>query len=114
MFTLWSSIRDNPEEYRDQNVSNVLEDMIQEEEMEVVQDFSDKWYVEEEELMYVVANYNPKKDRQNGENELKRSANYDLYRESAENPVSKLRYWKTVRTELKEVMSEDILPLQRK
>lgn len=114
MFTLWNSIRDNPEEYRDQNVSNVLEDMIQEEEMEVIQDFSDKWYVEEEELMYVVANYNPKKDRQNGENELKRSANYDLYRESAENPVSKLRYWKTVRTELKEVMSEDILPLQRK
>ncbi|MCC5895576.1 MAG: type I restriction endonuclease subunit R [Alkalibacterium sp.] len=114
MQTLWDSIRDNPEQYRNQNVSNVLEDMIQNEQYEFIQDFSEKWKVEEDELKYVIANYNPKRDKQNGENELKQTASYDAYRAAVEKPVSKLRYWKTVRSDLQELMREEILPLQRK
>lgn len=114
MQSLWDSIRNDPEQYRNQNVSNVLEDMIQNEQYEFIQDFSDKWKVEEDELKYVIANYNPNRDKQNGENELKKTASYDAYREAVDKPVSKLRYWKTVRTDLQELMREEILPLQRK
>ena len=114
MKSLWDSIRQDPETYRNKNVSNVLEDMIQEEEQEFIQDFSQKWEVEEDELAYVVANYNPHKERQNGENELKQTADYYSYKEKVEQPVSKLRYWKTVRSDLKDVMEKEILPLQRK
>jgi len=114
MKSLWDSIRQDPETYRNKNVSNVLEDMIQEEEQEFIQDFSQKWEVEEDELAYVVANYNPHRERQNGENELKQTANYYSYKEKVEKPVSKLRYWKTVRSDLKDVMEKEILPLQRK
>jgi type I restriction enzyme R subunit len=114
MQKLWDGIKQNPEDFRDKNVSNVLEDMIQSEEQEFIHDFSEKWHVNEDELTYVVANYNPKRDKQNGENELKQSADYEAYREKVENPVPKLRYWKTVRSDLKEVMQNEILPLQRK
>ncbi|GAB2323829.1 HsdR family type I site-specific deoxyribonuclease [Alkalibacterium sp. m-11] len=114
MQRLWDGIKQNPEDFRDKNVSNVLEDMIQSEEQEFIHDFSEKWHVNEDELTYVVANYNPKRDKQNGENELKQSADYEAYREKVENPVPKLRYWKTVRSDLKEVMQNEILPLQRK
>lgn len=114
MQKLWDNIKDNPEDFRDKNVSNVLEDMIQSEEQEFIQDFSEKWHVDEDELTYVVANYNPKRNKQNGENELKKSADYHAYKEKADNPVPKLRYWKHVRSDLQETMQKEILPLQRK
>ncbi|MDN6729898.1 MAG: type I restriction endonuclease subunit R [Alkalibacterium sp.] len=114
MRKLWDNVLDNPEDYRDKNVSNILEDMVQSEEQAIIQDFSDRWELEEEELTYVVANYNPKRNKQNGENELKQTADYYAYREKVNEPVPKLRYWKTVRSDLKEVMNKEILPLQRK
>lgn len=114
MRNLWDSILKDPENYRDQNVSHLLEDMIQDTESTVVHDFSAKWQVDEDELAYVVANYNPKKERQNGESELKQSANYPAYKESVEKPVSKLKYWKNVRSDFDNVMKEEILPLQRR
>lgn len=112
MRNLWDGIRRDPEDYRDKNVSNLLEDMAQETKYEVVQDFSEKWQVDEEELEYVVANYSSKKERQNGEKELRDSADYQAYREKTEKPVPKLKYWKTVRSDLEKVMVNEILPLQ--
>ncbi|API88052.1 DEAD/DEAH box helicase [Marinilactibacillus sp. 15R] len=114
MQNLWGNIRLNPEKYRDQNISNVLEDVIQSEQQYVIEDFSQKWQVKQEELSYVVANYSPKKDKQNGESELKESANYYAYKEKAEKPVSKLKYWKHVRSDFEEIMKNEILPLQRR
>ncbi|KFN90587.1 type I restriction-modification system, restriction subunit R [Tetragenococcus muriaticus PMC-11-5] len=110
---LWNNIQQEPENYRDQNVSNLLEDMVQGTSYEVQQEFSDKWQVDEEELAYVMENYNPKKKHQNGEQELQRTADYSTYKEKAEEPVSKLKYGKTMRKELDKVMKEEILPLRR-
>ncbi|MDE1549996.1 type I restriction endonuclease subunit R [Jeotgalibaca caeni] len=114
MRRLWDNILQNPEDYRNQNVSQVLENMILDAQEDIIQDFSQKWHVEEEELAYVVNNYNPKKQRQNGENELKESADYNAYKEKVDEPVSKLKYWKTVRSDLEELMENEILPLQRR
>src|SRR5699024_2383767 len=87
MRKLWDNVLDNPEDYRDKNVSNILEDMVQSEEHAIIHDFSNRWELKEEELTYVVANYNPRRDKQNGENELKQSADYHSYREKVDQPV---------------------------
>lgn len=68
----------------------------------------------EDELEFMVSNYNPKRVRQNGEAELKRTSNYEEYKQKAETPVSKLKYWKSVRRELDELMAEEILPLRKR
>lgn len=111
---LWKSIQDNPEEYRDQNVSVLLENMIQTTRYELVEDFAQKWCVNEDNLDFVVSNYNPNRERQNGESELKHTSNYSKYKETDKEPVSKLKYWKTVRQDLDELMKNEILPLRKK
>lgn len=113
MQALWSDIQLNPENYRDQNVSQILEEMKADVEKTAIDQFSNKWQVKEEELAYVVSNYNPTKERQSGENELKSTSDYSSYREKAEEPVSKLRYWKEVRSDFKELMEKEIMPLRR-
>lgn len=112
MEQLWGNIQDNPEKYRDQNISYLLEDMKQATTNEVVHSISEKWCVNEESLGYVVSNYNLHRKRQNGEAELKATSDYEKYRETNENPVNKLRYWKMFRQELDEKVKDKILPLK--
>lgn len=109
---LWRDIQLNPENYRDQNVSLILEEMRQETEYKAIQEFSQKWSVEEDAATYVALNYNPKKKKQSGENEMKSSADYDNYKQTVENPVSKLRYWKNVRSDFEKMVKNEILPLR--
>lgn len=111
---LWEDIQYHPEEYRNQNISILLENMIQTTNYELTKDFSEKWCINEETLDYVVTNYKPNRKRQNGESELKNTSDYDKYRETYDNPVSKLKYWKTVRQDLDELMINEILPLRNK
>lgn len=114
MKQLWHEIQVDPEAYRNQNVSMLLENLIHNTTYELVEEFSDKWQVNEDELEFMVSNYNPKRARQNGEAELKRTSNYEEYKQKAETPVSKLKYWKSVRQELDELMTEEILPLRKR
>ncbi|MGX7196348.1 type I restriction endonuclease subunit R, EcoR124 family [Enterococcus olivae] len=109
---LWDDIQLNPENYRDQNVSLILENMRQETEYQAIQDFSQKWSVEEDAAAYVALNYNPKKKKQSGENEMKSSADYEHYKQTVEDPVSKLRYWKNVRSDFEKMVKNEILPLR--
>ncbi|WP_062350000.1 type I restriction endonuclease subunit R [Bacillus kwashiorkori] len=114
MKELWDNIQKDPEAYRDQNVSVLLEEMIQKTTYKLIDDFSKKWYVKEEELSFMVANYNPSLDKQNGESELKRTSNYESYKVNTENPVKRLSYWKTVKQDFEKMMSNEILPLQKR
>ena len=52
---------------------------------------------QEDELAYVVSNYSPAKEHQNGETELKHTSDYEAYKENKENPVHKLSYWKNIK-----------------
>lgn len=111
---LWSDIQETPELYRDQNISVILEDRIQSSSSEQIEGFADKWCVNEETLNFVVSNYNSKRDRQIGETELKNTSDYDKYKKTNSQPVSKLRYWRTVREDLNELMNNEILPLRKR
>lgn len=114
MKDLWEDIKRDPEAYRDQNVSVLLEEMIQKTNDKLIEDFSNKWYVQEEKLAYLVANYNPSKDKQNGEAELKRTSDYEGYKAHTEKPVKRLSYWKSVKQDFEKMMEDDILPLQKR
>jgi len=114
METLWSNIQANPEAYRDQHVSSLLERMIQHTISTLVEDFAKTWRVQDKELAFMVANYNPNRDKQNGEAELKRTSDYEAYKEHTEKPVRKLAYWKSVRHAFEDMMILDVLPLQNR
>lgn len=111
---LWSDLQDNRELYRDKNISVLLEDKIQSSNYEQVEDFANKWCVNEDSLGFVVNNYNPNRKRQIGETELKNTSDYDRYKETNPEPVSKLRYWKTIREDLEGLMNDEILPLRKR
>lgn len=113
MGELWTNIQANPENYRDQYVSSLLEEMIQQTINAFLDTFVQTWWVQKEELEFMVANYNPNHERQNGEAELKRTSNYTAYKEHASDPVAKLKYWKTVKNAFEDMMVQNILPLQK-
>ncbi|CGG54483.1 Type I restriction-modification system restriction subunit [Streptococcus pneumoniae] len=114
MGELWTKIQANPENYRDQYVSSLLEEMIQQTINALLDTFVQKWWVQKEELEFMVANYNPNHERQNGEAELKRTSDYTAYKEHASDPVAKLKYWKTVKNAFEDMMVQNILPLQQR
>ncbi|WP_242254846.1 type I restriction endonuclease subunit R [Bacillus cereus group sp. BfR-BA-01403] len=114
MEELWTNIQANPENYRDQYVSSLLEEMIQQTINALLDTFVQTWWVQKEELEFMVANYNPNHERQNGEAELKRTSDYAAYKEHASDPVAKLKYWKTVKNAFEDMMVQNILPLQKR
>lgn len=114
METLWANIKANPEAYRNQHVSSLLEQMIQQTIHTLVEDFAKTWWVQNAELAFMVANYNPNLPKQNGEAELKRTSDYEGYKKHTENPVKRLTYWKSVRQAFDEMMVQDVLPLQNR
>ncbi|MRB36046.1 type I restriction endonuclease subunit R [Bacillus thuringiensis] len=114
MRELWTNIQANPENYRDQYVSSLLEEMIQQTINALLDTFVQTWWVQKEELEFMVANYNPNYEKQNGEAELKRTSDYNAYKEHTSNPVNKLKYWKTVKNAFEDMMVQNILPLQKR
>ncbi|QWG37430.1 type I restriction endonuclease subunit R [Bacillus mycoides] len=114
MGELWMRIQANPENYRGQYVSSLLEEMIQQTIDALLDTFVQTWWVQKEELEFMVANYNPNHERQNGEAELKRTSDYNAYKEHASDPVTKLKYWKNVKNAFEDMMVQNILPLQKR
>lgn len=112
MSLLWREIRSTPEEFRGQRVTDLLAQKIDDKTSELVENFSKQWALDPEEFRYMVASFNPDLENQPGEEALKKSANFDLYKSQAENPVSKLRYWRTVKEAYTKMIMEDVLPLR--
>lgn len=114
MEALWEDIQANPEAFRDQHVSSLLEQMIQQTINTLVDDFANTWWVQNDELAFMVANYKSNLQKQNGEAELKRTSDYEGYKNHTKNPKKRLTYWKSVRQAFDEMMIQDILPLQNR
>lgn len=111
MERLWQDVQKDPENYRDKQVSTLLEDMIQESKAYYVEALSKEWALDEDLLTYYVDHFNPKRDRQSGEHDLKRTSDYETYKEQVDNPVRRLSYWRETKKAITDVMYEDILPL---
>lgn len=113
MEQLWKDIQEEPEQYRGKQVSSLLEEMIQEAIAYQVNRLSKEWAMKESVLTFYVNHYNPKKERQNGESELKRTSDYEAYKATTENPVKRLTYWREIKNAVADMISETILPLRK-
>lgn len=111
---LWLDFQANQKAYTDENISMLLENKIQSSTYENIEEFADKWSVNEDMLDFVVSNYNPNRKRQIGESELKNTSDYDRYKETTLEPINKLRYWRTLRENLDDLMNNVILPLRKR
>lgn len=114
MHSLWKRVEQNPEVYRGKNITELLEQKIVERTTDLVNDFAKKWAIEPDKLHFVVDNYNPGKTNQNGEDELRNTSNYRVYKENAETPVTKLRYWKSIKQAYTDMIKKEVLPLRMK
>lgn len=110
---LWQEILIDPEQFRNQNISQILQKKIAESQYALVNDFSEKWFLEEEQLAFMVESYNPKLKKQQGENELREKSNYTLYRKNNPTGATKLQYWKYVMKDFHELMNKKIMPLRK-
>lgn len=113
MEQLWKDIQEEPEQYQGKQVSSLLEEMIQEAIAYQVNRLSKEWAMEESVLTFYVNHYNPKKERQNGESELKRTSDYEAYKATTENPVKRLTYWREIKNAVADMINETILPLRK-
>ena len=112
MSHLWGEIKTMPAEFRGKRVQDLVSQKIDEKTDLLVEEFAKKWALNPNDLRYMVASFDPDLEKQPGEEALKNSANFEQYKAQTENPVSKLRYWRTVKEAYTKMITEDLLPLR--
>lgn len=80
----------------------------------LVDEFAQTWWFQRDQLAFMVGNYQPSRSKQNVENELKQTSDYEGYKKYTEHPVKRLTSWRSVRQAFDEMMIQYILPLQKK
>lgn len=112
MSHLWGEIKTMTAEFRGKRVQDLVSQKIDEKTNLLVEEFAKKWALNPNDLRYMVASFDPDLEKQPGEEALKNSANFEEYNAQTENPVSKLRYWRTVKEAYTKMITEDLLPLR--
>lgn len=105
---IWQNILDNPYQYKEQNIHQILSEKLQEKEAEYIQSFANRWYVNESEVRYAIQDYD--KEEASDSADLKQLAevaakNYKAQTESSEKP---LKLKKRLKQEFKQLMSDYI------
>ena len=80
----------------------------------LIKTYADKWCMDEATLRFLIDNYRPQREKQNGETELKKSGDYEKYKSKTKDPVSKLHYWKEARRDIVSMIIKEILPLRER
>lgn len=109
---LWQEIQKDPENYRGQSISHILDQMIQSVIDQHVQTFAKKWHVGADELHYLVNNYRKGAKKQAGESQLNQSQRYQDYKSEVENALNPLRYKKEIKEAYTRLIEEVIEPLR--
>lgn len=114
MSQLWHDVLQNPEDFRDKNISVLLEDMVQDAEYKIVEDFSKRWCVEEETVRFMADHFNPAIKIQQGNKELLDHADYKEYKLHSEHPVNKLKYGPALLKDFNDMMEANMIPLRKR
>lgn len=101
-----------PAEFRGKRVQDLVSQKIDEKTDLLVEEFAKKWALNPNDLRYMVASFDPDLEKQPGEEALKNSANFEQYKAQTKNPVSKLRYWRTVKEAYTKMIMKEVLPLR--
>lgn len=101
-------------EYKDINVYKTIEDINNKTISDFVKEFTKKYSVGENELEYIIENYDTSKEVQLGDDALRDSSNYDDYKSRNESPVRKLGYMRLIRDKISSFISEKVEPYKIK
>ena len=107
----WEDLLQNREKYRNKQISVIIQQELDRRVAAEIHEISAEYGIAKRDLQYVVNHFDPnKEERQLGEQELIENADYELYKEKAENPVNRLKYRRLIRSRYKELVEEKILP----
>lgn len=110
---LWFEVQLDPEKYRGESVTYLLDKKIQDAQNEKIKQIAEEWAVSEEALTYYATNYRPHIEKQLGESELRRSGDYRKYNEfHQEENLKPMQYKNQLKRGIKEVVENEILPLR--
>ncbi|WP_165329065.1 type I restriction endonuclease subunit R [Streptococcus tangpeifui] len=112
MSTLWYQIKSDPESYRGQSLSAVLDEMVAEVIQGHVTELAKKWYIGEDELSYLVSHYQKGRKKQEGESQLAASQRYQDYKAQVAEPLNPLLYKKNIKTDYTNLIENIIEPLR--
>ncbi|MDM8214444.1 type I restriction endonuclease subunit R [Enterococcus hirae] len=110
--SLWKEIKVDPENYRGQVISILLENKIQKAINQQSNHFAGSWGLDPQAVRFYIESFNPRREKQIGEAEVKATSDYQQYKTVSSAPVSKLKYRKSYFGALNNMIRTDILPLQ--
>ena len=98
MDILWTDIKNNPDNFKDQQISSILANM-KDSAIKIVADaLVRKWYLDEASVYYSIDRYRPGMSSIPNENRIKNTANYALYNNTrlanGEEQIPKFMYYK--------------------
>ncbi|QLL74025.1 type I restriction endonuclease subunit R [Lactobacillus crispatus] len=109
---LWNNIKNDPHKYKDQQVNELLQSMIDNTKNSEIDDFAEKYCLKLDDLKFVIRNYDPEKEdrEQAGLNDLINSGGFEEYHKQ-HSDTTRLHWRKVVRDAIKDFYKNHIAEL---
>ena len=109
---LWTQVQEEPERYRGQSITGVLDQMIESIIDSHIVSFAKKWYIGADELRYYIQHYRKGAKKQAGESQLTKSQRYKDYKAEVADAFNPLSYKKQIKEAYTQLIEEVIEPLR--
>ena len=109
---LWTQVQEEPERYRGQSITGVLDQMIESIIDSHIVSFAKKWYIGDDELRYYIQHYRKGAKKQAGESQLTKSQRYKDYKAEVADALNPLSYKKQIKEAYTQLIEEVIEPLR--
>ena len=109
---LWTQVQEEPERYRGQSITGVLDQMIESIIDSHIVSFAKKWYIGADELRYYIQHYRKGAKKQAGESQLTKSQRYKDYKAEVADALNPLSYKKQIKEAYIQLIEEVIEPLR--
>ncbi len=115
--SLWHDVQNNPQKYTGKQIDQVLEDLIDQENEKLLQEFATRYQLNYDDLRYVMANYDPDAgNQQKGMNDLMKKTVFDQFIAAhSETEIKNFLEWKRqIRQEIAKYYTTQIEPLMKR
>ena len=109
---LWTQVQEEPERYRGQSITGVLDQMIESIIDSHIVSFAKNWYIGADELRYYIQHYRKGAKKQAGESQLTKSQRYKDYKAEVADALNPLSYKKQIKEAYTQLIEEVIEPLR--
>ena len=109
---LWTQVQEEPERYRGQSITGVLDQMIESIIDSHIESFAKRWYIGADELRYYIQHYRKGAKKQAGESQLTKSQRYKDYKAEVADALNPLSYKKQIKEAYTQLIEEVIEPLR--